>query len=204
MKSPIEMGKKIFKLIEKNKLLLLQDKIFPNIVSEVIGKEIAGSWWGHQLANPIYNGLQWLEHNRNVLTLKLVDGKVTYLHESLFADIFSIVCEPRDWQLKRLSDSDHDLLKYIFKKTKVTSDDLYVNKLTKDTKKSFVTLERKLLVYSIEEHTESGKHVKQYMNWKKSKIAVSNPKDYLQSIENIERIVGLLNIKSGAKAKLPW
>lgn len=204
LKKPAVIGKKIFKLLEKYKLILLQDKTFPNIVAEITGENIVGSWWGHPLANPIYNGLQWLEYNRSILAIKLIDGKVTYIHEDLFADIYSIVCKSRDWQTQKLKDEDQQILKYVSKKKKIMSDDSGLAKLSKDPKKSFVNLEKKLLIYSMEEHTDSGKHIKEYMTWEKSKIAVPKPNDYLVSKNHIENLVALLNKKSGAKTKLPW
>lgn len=198
------MGKKIFQLLEKNKILLLQDKSFPSIVAKIVGEEITGSWWGHPLANPIYNGLQWLEHNHSILVIKLISGKVTYIHESLFSDIYSIVQEPRDWQLKGLKDDELKLLKYVSKKKKITSDDPKLVEIVKDPKKSFMTLEKKLLVYSAEEHTDSGKHIKEYMTWKDSKIGKSKPGDYEVSKERIEKVVAGLNQMSESKNKLPW
>jgi hypothetical protein len=204
LKNPVQMGKKIFKLLEKYELLLVQDKIFPNIVTEITGEKITGSWWGHPLANPIYNGLQWLEHNRPILTIKLIDGKVTYIHENLFTDIYSIVYKSRDWQMKKLKDEDQQILKYVSKNKKISSDDPGLVKLSKDPKKSFANLEKKLLIYSVEEHTDSGKHIKKYMPWVKSKITISKPNDYLASKDNIEKIVAALNKKSGATVKLPW
>jgi hypothetical protein len=204
LKSPEVMGKKIFKLINKYKILLLQDKAFPSIVTEIIGSKVSGSWWGHPLANPIYNGLSWLEHNKSVLSVKLIDGKVTYLDESLFSDFYSIVCEPRDWQVKNLKEDEQRLLKYISQKKKTISSDPKLGKLAKDTKKSFQILEKKLLVYSIEEHTASGKHIKEYMPWSKSKISVSAPTDYFKAKDRIENIVKKLSHQAGAKVKLPW
>lgn len=204
LKKPAVMGKKIFKLLEKYELLLLQDKAFPNIVTEITGEKIVGSWWGHPLANPIYNGLQWVEHHQPILIIKLIDGKVTYVHKNLFADIYSIVCQSRDWQMKKLKDDDLQILKYILKNKNITSDDSVLVKLVKDPKKSFVNLEKKLLVYSTEEHMDSGKHIKEYMSWEKSKIAIPKPNDYLASKERIENRLASLNKKFGAKAKLPW
>jgi hypothetical protein len=204
LKNPAVMGKKIYKLIEAEKILLLQDKSFPNIVSKIVGKRIQGSWWGHPLANPIYNGLGWLEHNRNVLVIKLLDGKVTYVHESLFADIYSIVAEPRDWQLKKLKSDELALFKYISKKAKVVSDDSKLKDLVEDSKKSFATLEKKLLVYSQEEHTASGKHVKEFMAWKNSKIFTNTLVDYETAQARIEKIIDRLNQESKSKTRLPW
>lgn len=198
------MGKKIYKLLEADKILLLQDKSFPNIVSKIVNEKISGSWWGHPLANPIYNGLGWVEHNRNILIIKLIDGKVTYIHESLFADIYSIVSETRDWQLKKLKPDELKLLKYIAKKNKVLSDDPKLKELVKDSKKSFATLEKRLLVFSSEEHTDSGKHVKEYMPWKKSKIATKKIPDYERAKANMNKIVTKLCQQSNAKVKFPW
>ncbi len=203
-KSPKAMGSKIFKLIEKNKIILLQDKIFPNIVEQIIGKKISGSWWGEPLANPIYNGLQWLEDNHPLLNIKLVSGKVTYVHESLFSALYSIVQEPRDWQLKKLHADDLKLLKLITKRGTVRSENPTLVTIVKDAKKSFISLEKKLLVYSSEEHTDSGKHVKEYKSWGRSKISRSEVIDYALAMEQVESIVEKLNRDSGAEAKLPW
>ncbi|MBK7963293.1 MAG: hypothetical protein IPK04_20160 [Bdellovibrionales bacterium] len=204
LKKPAVMGKKIFRLLEKHELLLVQDKAFPNIVTEITCENIVGSWWGHPLANPIYNGLRWLEHNHSILVVKLIDGKVTYVHENLFADIFSIVCKSRDWQLRKLKAEDHQILKYISKKKHISSDDAQLTELSEDPKKSLANLEKKLLICSVEKHTQSGKHIKDYMVWEKSSIAIPNPNNYLESKTHINNLVGSLSKKTGAKVKLPW
>lgn len=204
LKNPSVMGKKISKLLQKNKILLLQDKSFPNIVSKIVNEKISGSWWGHPLANPIYNGLNWLEHNQNVLLIKLLDGKVTYVHESLFSDFYSIVSQARDWQLSKLKSDELNLLKYVSKKNKVLSDDPKLKELVVDSKKSFSVLEKKLLLYSSEEHTESGKHIKEFLPWKKSKIFTKSVNDYEVAKSKINTIVQKLNEESGSKIKLPW
>lgn len=183
---------------------MLQDKSFPNIVSKIVGEKIAGSWWGHPLANPIYNGLGWLEHNHNILIIKLLDGKVTYVHESLFPDIYSIVSEARDWQLKKLKPDELKLFKFVLKKKKVLSDDPNLGDLFSDSRKSFSTLEKKLLLYSVEEHTESGKHIKEYLPWNESKIFNKAPKNYELAKDNIERIIDKINRESASKVRLPW
>ena len=204
LKDPKVMGKKILSLLEKDKILLLQDKSFPSIVSKIIGQNIVGSWWGHPMANPIYNGLRWLEDHHPVLIIKLISGKVTYVHESLFADIYSIVREPRDWQLKKLNDDDQAVLKYIQKKKKVVSNDPQLMNLVKDAKKSLLNLEKKLLVYSSEEHTESGKHIKEFKIWKDSKISASKPGDYTSALKKIEKHITKLSGDTREKVKLPW
>ncbi|MEK6775129.1 MAG: hypothetical protein AABY64_14405 [Bdellovibrionota bacterium] len=204
LKNPSVMGKKIYKYLDKDKILLLQDKSFPNIISKIIGDKISGSWWGHPLANPIYNGLVWLEHNRNVLIVKLLDGKVTYVHESLFSDFYSVVSKTRDWQLAKLKSDELSLLKYVSKKNKVLSDDSKLKELVEDSKKSLAALEKKLLLYSSEEHTESGKHIKEFTTWKKSKIFTKAFSDYELAKSKINRVVDKLSEESGARVKLPW
>jgi hypothetical protein len=57
--SPSQVGKKIIVELKNKKILLLQDKSFPIIVTFIVGGPIIGSWWGHPLANSIYNGLNW-------------------------------------------------------------------------------------------------------------------------------------------------
>jgi hypothetical protein len=203
-KTPKAMAKKIFTLIEKDKILLLQDKSFPNVISKITGETIAGSWWGHPMGNPIYNGLQWLHDNHPVLVIKLVSGKVTYVHESLFADLYTILREPRDWQIKKLTPDDLKLLKYISKKKKVASDDSKLADLVKDPKKSLANLEKSLVVSAEEEHTESGKHVKIFAPWSESKIFSPRSDNYEAALQKIENIVSKLSTEAGAKVKLPW
>lgn len=204
LKNPAVMGKKIFSLIEKHKILLLQDKSFPNIVSKIVGEDIVGSWWGHPLANPIYNGLQWLEENHSVLVLKLISGKVTYIHESLFLDMYSVVQAPRGWQTKKLKDDELKLLKYISKKKKITSNDPKLAELAKDPKKGLTKLETNLLVFSSEEHTDSGKHIKEFKVWQDSPIFNAKPGDYETSLKKIEGLVLKLGAAADTKVKLPW
>ena len=204
LKDPAVMGKKIYKYLQENKIVLLQDKSFPNIVTYIVGRKIKGSWWGHPLANPIYNGLNWLEKNKIFLSVKLIDGKVTYLHKSLISDFYSIVKKPRDWQLKNLKEDDLKMLQHISQNSIIFSDDETLKLVVNEPKKNLSTLEKKLLIHSVEVHTSSGMHVKKIMTWKNSNISCSSKKDYLSAKFEIEKIVFKLCEKTGAKVKLPW
>src|SRR5688572_33097144 len=70
--------------LERHGLLLLHDQQLPSITTLVAGAPIAGSWWGHARGNEIYQLVEQLEHGAGELSLKLVNGKVTFVHRRLW------------------------------------------------------------------------------------------------------------------------
>lgn len=139
-----------------------------------------------------------------MLAIRLLDGKVTYIHESLFDDLYAIVSEVRDWQLRKIKSNDQAVLKYILKKGKVFSNDSALSELTQKSKKSLDILEKNLLLYSTEEHMESGQHIKVFKPWKKSKIFTKSSIDYEIALNRFNIIIDKLNRESGSTAKSPW
>lgn len=199
LKIPKIMGQEILKEIKRNKVLLLQDKFFPNIVNLITKEEIKGSWWGHPLANLIYNGLNWLEDNGGILCLKFLSGKVTYIDSSLQPYFYTIVKEKRDWQIKGLTKDDLKLLKVIEVHSIRSDDSAYK---TDSVKKSLERLEKRLLIYAHEEHTDSGKHIKIYKKWEISKKIKTV--SYEEALAKFELLVHRMNEYSNSKVKLPW
>lgn len=202
MKSPKSVGLAILKQIEKHQILLLQDQKFPNIIQLITGDTCKGSWWSHPQANSIYNGLAWLADNSSIFTVKLLDGKMTYLHENLLNDFYTIVMKPRDWQLKKLKQSDLEVFNVIKTNKKISSDDIQYK--TIEIKKSLARLEKKLLIQGTEQHTKSGKHIKIYHRWKAPKNFKIQSQNINNSILKFEKIVENFNLISESAVKLPW
>jgi hypothetical protein len=203
--TPAKIGKKIIAELKDKKLLLLQDKSFPSIVAFIVGAPIQGSWWGHPLANPIYNGLNWAIDRESLLSAKLISKKVTYIDKALYPYFFSIVSEIRPWQTKGLSFEALKLYKVITKcKSGIRSDDEELKKKFPDFKKNIETLEVRLMIYTDEVHTESGKHVKEIKSWPQTKVYKGVISSYEVALEKISTIVHEANIKYQAKMKLPW
>lgn len=202
---PQLIGKEILKRLEEVGILMLQDKSFPSVVSTITGKSIQGSWWGHPMANPIYNGLNWAIHRKSILSAKLLAKKVTYIHRRLYPLFFSIVNEVRPWQTKGLSKEAMDLLKAIAeRKNGIRSDDSELKLKHPSLKKHIDDLETRLLVYANEIHTESGKHAKELKLWARSEVYNGKIEPYDSAIEKFNSLVTELNERSGSNLRLPW
>ena len=56
----------------------------PSVAAAVAGEAIRGSWWGHARGQQIFRALAYLSASPDVLTCRLVDGKVTLVHRRLW------------------------------------------------------------------------------------------------------------------------
>lgn len=75
----------------------------PSFADFVAGERIRGSWWGHPRGKEIYRLAEAVIDSGDVLTCRLVDGKVTYVHRRLWpalvklADRFPPAALARVW-----------------------------------------------------------------------------------------------------------
>ncbi|MEK6373275.1 MAG: hypothetical protein AABO58_11330 [Acidobacteriota bacterium] len=84
--------------IAEHGLLLLQDKKLANVVTFMTGERVKGSWWSHPRAQDIFNALEALPEDQ-VIATKLVGGKVTFVHRSLWPDLLAVVTGDREYQV---------------------------------------------------------------------------------------------------------
>ncbi len=56
----------------------------PSLAAEVAGEPIRGSWWGHKKAQEIFPLTRQLRAAQDVLTCRLVSGRITYVHRRLW------------------------------------------------------------------------------------------------------------------------
>jgi hypothetical protein len=56
----------------------------PNLAETIAGEPIRGSWWGHPKGETIFACSRAIRGSKEVLTCRLVDGKVTYVHRRLW------------------------------------------------------------------------------------------------------------------------
>lgn len=56
----------------------------PTLVDAIAGEPVKGSWWGHPQGKRIFALLQELADDADVLTCRLVDGKLTLVHRRLW------------------------------------------------------------------------------------------------------------------------
>lgn len=182
-------------------LLLESDAAFPNVCTLITGERMRGSWWSHPLAQVIFNVNERLEDHGDVLITKLLSGKVTFVHRKLWPELFAIGRGRESWQTRGLSDAARQLLKLVEKGRSVRTDQISANQISSSTRE----LERKLLVYSHQFHTESGKHAKVLETWEHCAERVGfNGSETPDARDRLEVLVTELNQKFNANAILPW
>jgi len=140
--------------LETGGLLLLQDKTFPNIVTIVIGESLTGSWWAHPLGHEIFRFVNEVADHPDVMTSKLLDGKVTFVHRRLWPALLAVASAREPWQTAGLSDEACALLEQVEREGGVVSSGAAAKEI-----------ERRLLVHGDQIHTESGKHQTRLETW---------------------------------------
>jgi hypothetical protein len=108
------------------------------------------------LANTIYNALGEVEDR--VAAVKLLAGKDTLVAQRLWSDLAGVGLGRDPWQLDGL---DRDTLA-VLDQIDATSEPVVLDRPGRHLAGA---LERRLLVYSIEVHTDSGKHLKAHQRW---------------------------------------
>ena len=155
---------RVFLQLQESGLLLLSDANLPSVSGLIAGEKVRGSWWAHKEAQTIFNVSEMLEAHRDVLIMKLISEKVTFVHRELWKQIYSIGVAREGWQVKHLSPAARLLLKAVD-----NEGCLQTNKLDKkfgskpgDTARE---LELRLLVHAEQKHSESGAHTKVLQTW---------------------------------------
>ena len=203
---PRKEFEKVFLQLEKFGLLLLSDSSLPNVATLVAGEKVSGSWWSHNAAQRIFVVSETLEDHADVLILKLVSNKVTFVHRELWGRIYSIAVAREDWQLSKLSPIAKRLLN--------TLDDqgsLLTNKLGKEfgpkPAETARELESRLLLHANQIHTESGAHAKvieTWPTWAKRAAFRGKASDSATARRFLEQRIAEMNEEFGGKGKLPW
>jgi len=62
----------------------------PRLVEAILGEPIKGSWWAHPRSHAIFAVLQQLGESSNLLSCRLVDGKVTFVHRRLWPALIKL------------------------------------------------------------------------------------------------------------------
>ena len=56
----------------------------PSLAETIAGEPLRGSWWGHPKGDAIFVCSRAIRNSNDVLTCRLIDGKVTYVHRRLW------------------------------------------------------------------------------------------------------------------------
>ncbi len=188
------MAAQVLDAVEHAGLLLVHDAVLPCVTALVTGRPVAGSWWSHPLANPIYNALGELEDD--VATVRLLRAKQTLVARRLWPALAAVGAAREPWQLRRLSAAAADLL------AEVDAVDAYV--VPAADRSAADALERRLLVTSTDVHTPSGHHVKAYRSWERwaTERAVRPADDVVTARDALEQAARATSTDVGPL--VPW
>ena len=130
----------------------------------VAGEPVRGSWWAHRAGKAIFRVAGALEDDPDVLSTKLVEGRVTFVHRKKWPEVYAQATDParRRQAMAKLSPAARKLLALVEKRGELRMDDPAAATLRKER----VALEKALLVHSTQVHSESGNHVALLMSWK--------------------------------------
>lgn len=56
----------------------------PSLAEAIAGEPLRGSWWGHPKGDAIFVCSRAIRNSNDILTCRLIDGKVTYVHRRLW------------------------------------------------------------------------------------------------------------------------
>ncbi len=137
-----------------------------------------------------------LRDHPDVLTIKLLSGKITFVHRPLWPAIFAIGTAREPWQMRGLSKDAAALLRQADRENKLMSSGDAVREL-----------EARLLVQAQSVHTERGFHRKQVQSWRAWAESVELGAVKLTAAEGkaqLEAAAARLNARFGAPGTLPW
>jgi len=197
---------KVFLQLEKFGFLPLSDSFLPSVRRLITKDGSRGSWWAHEEAQTIFAVSEMLEDHPDVLVMKLIDSRVTFVHRELWGRIYSIGVAREDWQLKNLSQGAKLLLKTL---------DGEGTLQTKRLNKSFGQkpgetareLELRLLIHAEQVHTESGAHAKVLETWEawaKRAGFRGRAKSPSAARQFLEQRLAEINKDARFKSRLPW
>jgi len=175
-----------------NGLLLKQDKELPSVVGVVTGESLQTSWWSHPKGRLIFAVLSELADHPDVLFTKLLKGKDTLVHRSLWPAVLAVGRSRAGWQKGGLSREASRLLERVGKGESVRASGAAVKEL-----------EKRLFATTRQVHTESGRHeiaVESWTAW--SRRAGCRP---MASVPRAKKALEEAAVKLGAPLKaLPW
>lgn len=189
-------------------VMLQTDHAFPSLVARMAGGPVKGTWWAHPLANETYMVAQHLKAHRDVLSMRLVTGKMTYVHRKLWPSLYAVATARESWQLEDLPASAKSMLQMVDRRGSLRMDEIRSSRTAKELGNDARVLETRLLVFGDDVHTDSGAHVKRIETWplwaKRVQLATAKLPSIDDARHELEVIVTRLNGQYVADAILPW
>lgn len=194
--------------LDKYGLLLESDAKLPSVAGLIAGGPIRGSWWGHPMSHTIFRVTVKLSEDPDALVSKLVSGKVSWVHRSLWSAIVAIGSARQRWQVEGLTSEARTVLNLVSRKGELTADQEFCRAHNIQSVGNAVReLEKRLLVYAEEIHTSSGAHAKRletWVRWADRSGFASERVTPAQAKRKLEDVVASLNGVFNANGRVPW
>lgn len=155
----------------------------------------------------MYNLSNELMDAIDILALKLINKKITFLSQTHWSEVVAAGREKAPWQMVKLTPAHRNVLDLVDSAGCLQADDLRFKKSVAEVGKIGSKLEERLLIFSESVHTESGKHIRVLKSWdhllreRKFKAKKITPEKAMQSLESL---ADELKSRYQAKVKLPW
>ena len=157
---------------EQGALSLTTNGRLPSLVESVTGERLKASWWSHPRGALIYELASALDDHPEALSVRLVRGKVTFLHARLWPSLLRVV-QDEGWRTERLNRCTAEartLLEQVGEAGALRFDALTAGlgptskkRLSRDRE----ALEAALLLLSHQIHTEKGRHATVLTSWER-------------------------------------
>jgi hypothetical protein len=177
-------------------LLFVSDPQRESAFHVLTGEFPRGSWWSHPRANEVYDRLQAVERHPDVLLAKLLAGKVTLIHRSLWPAVLAVVTAREPWQLDGLPPLAAQALAAL---DEAEAAGTFPPDLSRTVIKE---LEARLLAHGESVHTTAGKHATRLQPWKTwaAKVGCAPAPDVGQAKQVLEAAAARLP----PLPRLPW
>jgi len=201
--------KRVWKHLQSVGVLVVSDSKLPSLARMVAEAPLRGSWWAHAQAHAIFRAGRALETRHDVLTTRLISGKVTFVHQKLWPALFAVAAAREPWQLEGLSARARWLLERVTSQRPLRTDELAAGGAgtAKVLGEAARGLEKRLLVYGESLHTESGAHTKKLESWEHlaNRLSFNIPKlEPKAAKQQFEVIAAELESRFHARVRLPW
>ncbi len=186
----------LVEVIEARGLLPMHDPHLLSATAILAREPVQGSWWSHPRANEMYRAMTEVEDHDDVEVVKLLAGKLTFIHRRLWSPLFAVVTERDTWQTKDLPAAAVRLLARLDEIKRIRADGI------RELKKEVKLIEARLLAFVMSEHTESGRHERVLESWEawRKRVALAGRKPAVAKARaELEEAAAAF-----APLKLPW
>jgi len=148
-----------------------------------------------------------LESHPDALEARLVSGKVTFVHSRIWPEFLTMATSGQAWQFSSLSAGAKKLLQLTGEQGELRTDTIRWSARDGKIGDSARELEKRLLIFTREIHTERGAHAKivqSWSNWASRANFQLQPREVESAKGMLDALLQQLNQKYRGNGRLPW